>query len=113
MKPKWWWTGLCGGLAGSALLAGAVALAQLPQAPAEPVAEPAAQKAEDKRKREIEVPTEKLVARTAEPSSDNPKVQPGKVNWHPDLEAACQAAKQSGKPVLVFHMMGRLDDRFC
>ncbi len=68
----------------------------------------------------IEVPTEKvLAARTvpaATPPGDtfvNPKVQPGKVRWHKDLDTACAAAKKSGKPVLLFQMMGRLDDRFC
>lgn len=43
----------------------------------------------------------------------NPKVEPGKVRWHADLAAACAAAEQSGKPVLLFQMMGKLDDRFC
>jgi hypothetical protein len=43
----------------------------------------------------------------------NPKVEPGKVRWHADFAAACRAAKESGKPVLLFQMMGRLDDKFC
>jgi len=43
----------------------------------------------------------------------NPKVEPGKVRWHADFAAACAAAEQSGKPVLLFQMMGKLDDRFC
>ena len=43
----------------------------------------------------------------------NPKVQPGRVRWHPSLESACEAAKKSGKPVLLFQMMGKLDDQFC
>ena len=42
----------------------------------------------------------------------NPKVAAGKVRWHRDLQAACAAAKRSGKPVLLFQMMGRLDQRF-
>jgi hypothetical protein len=46
-------------------------------------------------------------------SEPNPKVQPGLVRWHPSLEAACAAAKNSGKPVLLFQMMGRLDEQFC
>jgi len=41
------------------------------------------------------------------------KVKPGLVSWHNDLTAAMKSASQSGKPVLVFHMMGSLDDRFC
>jgi hypothetical protein len=43
----------------------------------------------------------------------NPRVQPGRVRWHPSLESACEAAKKSGKPVLLFQMMGKLDDQFC
>jgi hypothetical protein len=43
----------------------------------------------------------------------NPKVQPGGVHWHPSLAAASGAARKSGKPVLLFQMMGKLDDRFC
>jgi len=112
MKPRLWWAGLCGSLAGSTLLAGAVALAQVQQK-AGPDARPAVAAEADKGKRSIEQATETLVARSATPASDNPKVQPGKVTWHPDIETACQAAMGSGKPVLVFHMMGRLDDQFC
>jgi hypothetical protein len=43
----------------------------------------------------------------------NPKVEPGKVNWHADFDTACKAAAKSGKPVLLFQMMGKLDDQFC
>ena len=68
----------------------------------------------------IESPT-KVVVRNATkvapvPTGDtfvNPKVQPGKVVWHKDFDAACRAAKKTGKPVLLFQMMGKLDDRFC
>lgn len=48
-----------------------------------------------------------------ETSSDPNKVKPGLVTWHKDLETAKDASTKSGKPVLVFHMMGQLDDRFC
>lgn len=48
-----------------------------------------------------------------EASSDPNKVKPGLVTWHKDLETAKNASTNSGKPVLVFHMMGQLDDRFC
>jgi hypothetical protein len=48
-----------------------------------------------------------------EPGNANPEVDPGKVHWHATTEAACLAAKASKKPVLVFHMMGRLDHQFC
>ena len=63
----------------------------------------------------IELPLEEVVSRTM-PSGTafvNPKVEPGKVHWHADLEAACRAAKGSGKPVLYFQMMGKLDQKFC
>lgn len=42
----------------------------------------------------------------------NPNVEPGLVNWHPDFETACAASKKSGKPVLLFHLLGKLDQRF-
>ncbi len=41
------------------------------------------------------------------------KVEPGKVRWHKAIQTAMEASSQSGKPVLLFQMMGRLDDRFC
>ena len=43
----------------------------------------------------------------------NPRVAPGKVRWHADFAAACRASARTGRPVLLFQMMGRLDDRFC
>ena len=43
----------------------------------------------------------------------NPKVEAGRVHWHPSLAAACEAAKKSGRPVFLFQMMGKLDDQFC
>lgn len=49
---------------------------------------------------------------TAAPPDDNPSVEPGKVKWHADVAAALAAAKTSGKPVLVFHLLGQLDQRF-
>jgi hypothetical protein len=49
----------------------------------------------------------------AKPAEANPEVEPGLVPWHADFAAACAAAKSSGKPVLLFQMMGRLDQQFC
>ena len=43
----------------------------------------------------------------------NPVVAPGKVHWHATTADAFAAAKESKKPVLVFHMMGQLDHQFC
>jgi hypothetical protein len=69
----------------------------------------------------IERPVEALVKAASAPAPapvtpadpDNPKVKPGDVNWHPNFADACKASEKTGKPVLLFHMMGRLDDRFC
>ena len=44
---------------------------------------------------------------------DNPRVKPGLVNWHETVADAEAAAQKSGRPVLVFHMMGQLDRQFC
>ena len=37
----------------------------------------------------------------------------GAVTWHADFEAARAAAAQSGKPILLFQLLGELDDPFC
>jgi hypothetical protein len=107
-----WLTG-AGGL-GLVLLTGVALGADGPKGP--PGALPGVA---DRGKGGIEAPTKQLVAgRSATvPAADqpfvNPKVQPGKVRWHADLAEACKAAGQSGKPVLLFQMMGRLDEKFC
>lgn len=44
---------------------------------------------------------------------ENPKVAPGLVKWHKSVADAQAAAQKSGRPVLVFHMMGHLDKQFC
>jgi hypothetical protein len=67
----------------------------------------------------VESPAKRVLARSANAPAaatadfDNPTVEPGKVRWHADLDAACRAAGRSGKPVLLFQMMGRLDQKFC
>jgi hypothetical protein len=68
----------------------------------------------------IEPPVQTLVTKASAPAAAtggdqfvNPKVAPGKVRWHPTLAAACAAANKSKKPVLLFQMMGKLDDQFC
>jgi hypothetical protein len=52
---------------------------------------------------------------TAPTAFVNPRVEPGKVHWHPSFQAACAASlqKYSGKPVLLFQMLGKLDEQFC
>lgn len=80
----------------------------------------------DMRKAAIERPIKRLLsgdsqrlpAPTPERSAkstnfNNPKVKPGLVHWHPDFATACAESRRSGKPALVFHMMGKLDDGFC
>lgn len=40
-------------------------------------------------------------------------VPAGLVRWHADFAAARAAACTSGRPVLLFHLLGRLDEEFC
>ena len=40
-------------------------------------------------------------------------VEPGQVQWHVDLEVAKAAAAKSGKPILVFQLLGQLDELHC
>jgi hypothetical protein len=67
-------------------------------------------------KGKIEAAPEALLAASAAPKADafvNPKVAPGKVSWHPSFQSACAASKASGKPVMLFQLLGKLDDQFC
>jgi hypothetical protein len=103
------WIAVGGAVASVAALAVTVAVVHAQQK-APPVA--------DRGKYKVERPTESIVARgtdTTAPAKafDNPKVAPGKVTWHKDLATACAASRTSGKPVLLFQMMGKLDDKFC
>ena len=66
----------------------------------------------------IERPTKDVLAArsgttTVTNAFDNPKVAPGRIAWHPSFAAACEAARASRKPVLLFQMMGKLDEQFC
>jgi hypothetical protein len=56
--------------------------------------------------------TNRAASRTVGLGADRQTVTPGLVRWHRTLADACQAAAQSGKPLLVFHLMGSLDERF-
>lgn len=40
-------------------------------------------------------------------------VAPGRVAWHASYRDALAASAQSGKPVLLFLLLGKLDDEFC
>jgi hypothetical protein len=62
----------------------------------------------------IEAPAKDLVVRSATPANpENPHVEPGKVQWHKSFAEACEASAKSKKPVLLFQMLGKLDDQFC
>ena len=41
------------------------------------------------------------------------RIDPGLVTWHGSRSEAQAAAAQSGKPVLLFQLLGRLDEAFC
>ena len=74
----------------------------------------AANKPADETKEKIEAaPRAAIAAAAPVKADDNPRVAPGKVNWHPSFEAACEASKKSGKPVLLFQLLGQLDKQFC
>ena len=92
---------------------------QADPAVAEVVEPPGSPRAEvDRRKHVIESPLKRVVANTTrmpaaeEAEAENPTVEPGKVRWHSGFAEACAAARRSGKPVLLFQMIGRLDQRF-
>jgi hypothetical protein len=53
---------------------------------------------------------EKVIAITADGTQ---KCAPGKVKWAKDFEQAKSRAASSNKPVLMFAMLGNLDDKFC
>jgi hypothetical protein len=78
------------------------------------VANPAALPRDYSKTAVIEPSALNLVAKgSANSTADNPKVAAGKVKWHASFAEACAAASKSGKPVLLFQMMGQLDDLFC
>jgi len=85
-----------------------VADARAPQAPPKPE-----QPDRDVAKRIMERPTERLVRNAVGAATANSdKVAPGKVDWHADFETAKTAAVDSGKPVLLFQLLGKLDEEF-
>lgn len=58
----------------------------------------------------VEFPVLELLAAA---EADMRRVAPGLVSWHPSFEKACEAAKASGNPVLLFQLLGNLDEEFC
>src|SRR5947209_3819920 len=71
------------------------------------------EKGRDATKYEVEASPKAVVAAAARVEADNPKVAPGKVNWHGSFADACEASRKSGKPVLLFQLLGKLDQQFC
>ncbi len=61
----------------------------------------------------VERPLERALAQTSEAPGAPTRVRPGLVRWHADFDAARAAARLSGKPVLLFQLLGRLDDELC
>ena len=49
----------------------------------------------------------------AAPEASTTKTAPGLIRWHDSIEAATLASRTSGRPVLRFQLLGRLDERFC
>ena len=62
-------------------------------------------------KRAVELPLERALVPLA--TTANRPVPPGLVSWHADFAAACAAAERSQKPVLLFQLLGRLDEELC
>jgi hypothetical protein len=63
----------------------------------------------------VESPTKRLIAAQSAPAAAfvNPKVNAGRVRWHGSFARACLASAKSKRPVLLFHLMGKLDNQFC
>ena len=71
----------------------------------------------DVSKGKVERPAKALVAASTpnrpKEGETNPKVEPGKVKWHSSFQTACEASKKTGRPVLLFQMLGNLNEEFC
>jgi hypothetical protein len=69
----------------------------------------------DRGKKVIEFGPKKVGAQAAPAPrevTENPPAEPGKVKWHKSFADARAVAKDSGKPILLFQLMGRLDQQF-
>jgi len=60
-----------------------------------------------------ELSTANLIARSSNADPADRQVKPGDVIWERDKDTALLKARQSGKPVLIFVMLGQLDNEFC
>jgi hypothetical protein len=84
---------------------------RIAESPARRVVAGSTDQRRDHAKAEAEAPARTIAARSS--GAENPRVAPGLVRWHADFAAARAAAERSGKPVLLFQMLGKLDDLFC
>jgi hypothetical protein len=60
--------------------------------------------------------TSAAAERQVPPAGAAPASQPqghGGIRWEPSLAAAKAKAARTGKPLLLLHMFGRLDEPFC
>ena len=67
----------------------------------------------DYHSRAVAIPANQTPPVVSGQSINNVPAQAGKITWHNTFAKACAAAKQSGKPVLLFEMLGKLDEEFC
>ena len=72
----------------------------------------------DRGKRLLEAPLERVIQGGDRETGkrgggENPSVAPGAIRWHADLAAARDASRASGRPVLLFQLLGQLDQEFC
>lgn len=71
----------------------------------------------DESKADIEAAPKRVLVDTSKAKSapadrEFKKVAPGKVSWHMSFDAAVAASKKSSKPVLLFQLLGQLDEEF-
>ena len=101
----------------------------LPLVPGPALPTPPPDPALDLRKRLVELPLERALLSSSpfpadvldvpwptalpSPAADPLAAVPGLVAWHPSPGAALAAARSSGRPVLVFQLLGRLDEEHC
>lgn len=46
-------------------------------------------------------------------SGEDPRVELAGASWLEDFPAAVRQAQATGKPILLFDMVGRLDEKWC
>lgn len=90
----------------------------------EAVEKPLKKQVADYAKKKVEIPVERKidvakmavelpVKRAIVPETAAAPAMAGRVEWRESFAAAVEAAKSSGRPVLLFQLLGRLDEEFC